>query len=110
MAKPQEHILKLTLEELKRLNRAIMTLAVTRGDFFIIGLKINDAYLAAVKAEEGKNEPAHGYSQRGTNPHNHDTHHRRRNARATRVSPQTRAQESQGTRGVWKGRISNPTL
>ena len=41
MAKPQEHILKLTL-------------AVTRGDFFIIGLKINDAYLAAVKAEEGK--------------------------------------------------------
>ena len=54
MAKPQEHILKLTLEELKRLNRAIMTLAVTRDDFFIIGLKINDAYLAAVKAEEGK--------------------------------------------------------
>ncbi len=54
MEKPKEHILKLTCEELKRLNHALMPLAMTRGDMFIIGLKVNEAYQAAVKAEEGK--------------------------------------------------------
>lgn len=51
MKEPKEYEVKLTLEELDRLNTVLMTLVVTRGDLFIIGLKIFNAYLDASKKE-----------------------------------------------------------
>lgn len=48
---PEEYEVKLTLEELNRLNTVLMPLVDTRGDLFIIGLKIFNAYLDARKKE-----------------------------------------------------------
>lgn len=56
MKEPKEYEVKLTLEELNRLNIALMPLANTRGDLFIIGLKINSAYLDALKKESKKQD------------------------------------------------------
>lgn len=56
MKEPKEYEVKLTLEEFNRLNIALMPLATTRGDLFIIGLKINSAYLDARKKESKKQD------------------------------------------------------